>query len=86
MGWQPEGQVFFNYAVAVSGLAYTADSSADIDGNATPQVWGYLHEDPSGDVVTGVLTCAGVYSASTETTDVTNTVGPCGSTFGQSEF
>ena len=86
IGWLPEGQVFFNYAVAVAGLAYTADASADIDANMTNQIWGYVHEDPSAAVVVGTLTCAGAYDPVTAMADVTNTVGPCGANFGQSEF
>ena len=86
IGWLPEGQVFFNYAVAVAGLAYTADSSADIDANMTNQIWGYVHEDPNAAVVVGALTCAGAYDPVTAMADVVNTVGPCGANFGQSEF
>ncbi len=86
IGWSPEGQVFFNYAVLTSGLAYTADASADIDGNMTPQVWGYVHENPSGGVITpGRLLCSGTVNSSGAAV-VHNTVGPCGSSFGQSEF
>jgi len=86
IGWLPEGQVFFNYAVAINVLAYTADSSADIDGNGTPQIWGYVHADPSGAITAGALTCAGVWDAAAMTATVVNTVGPCGAGFGQSEF
>ncbi len=85
IGWEPEGQVFFNYAVGISGLQYTADSSADIDANTIDQIWGYVHEDPSGNAMAlGVLSCAGVWDGAAAT--ITNTVGPCGSGFGQSEF
>ena len=50
LGWGPEGQVFFQYGIAVDTtnvLAYTADAQGDIDGDMTAQVWGYRHEDPS---------------------------------------
>ena len=50
LGWQPEGQVFFSYAVnvlpAAPGASYTATAQADIDANGiapgTSQHWGYV--------------------------------------------
>lgn len=88
LGWAPEGAVFFQYAVLVDGtnvLAYTADALGDIDGDATNQIWGYVHSDPSGNVVaTGNLGCSSVVVGTQ--TGVVNTVGPCGSSFGQSVF
>ncbi len=88
IGWEPEGDVFFNYSVAITGLAYTADASADIDANATNQVWGYVHPDPSGASVAGGLTCpaTGTYNANGGMNDLQNVVGPCGALDGQSEF
>ena len=86
IGWQPEGLVYFQYAVPVAGGAYTADAAADIDGNATPQIWGYVHVDVLGNTVAGTLGCVGVWDPVTSTPTLTNTVGPCGPTFGQSEF
>jgi type IV pilus assembly protein PilA len=89
LGWGPEGQVFFQYGVAVDTtnvLAYTADAQGDIDGDMAAQVWGYRHSDPSGNVLgmAGPLGCAAVQVGSA--TDVRNTVGPCGAAFGQSVF
>jgi len=89
LGWSPEGQVFFQYGVAVDGtnvLAYTADALADIDGDGTDQIWGYVHTDPGGNVVGsgGQNGCASVVVGTTS--NVTNTVGPCGANYGQSVF
>ena len=89
LGWGPEGQVFFQYGVAVDTtnvLAYTADAQGDIDGDMVHQVWGYRHTDPSGNVLgsAGPLGCAAVQVGSNA--DVRNTVGPCGGNFGQSVF
>ena len=88
LGWAPEGAVFFQYAVLVDAmnvLAYTTDALADIDGDGMNQVWGYVHADPSGNVVaTGTLGCASVQVGATP--NVVNTVGPCGAQFGQSIF
>jgi type IV pilus assembly protein PilA len=58
LGWGPEGQVFFQYGVAVDGtnvLAYTADAQGDIDGDMNHQVWGYRHTDPSGNALSSRL-------------------------------
>jgi type IV pilus assembly protein PilA len=41
MGWAPEGRVYFNYGVTVSGAAFTAAAGADIDADGTYQLWGY---------------------------------------------
>jgi type IV pilus assembly protein PilA len=89
LGWEPEGQVFFQYGVEVDGtnvLAYTADAAADIDGDSTAQVWGYVHMDPAGNKLggDGKNGCAAVQVGTAA--DVRNTVGPCGDDFGQSVF
>ena len=91
IGWAPEGQVFFNYEVAVNGAArtaYIASAGANIDGTGDVQAWGYVHPAP------GIATAAGV-TATLGTTpcvaaglpgNVVNTVGPCLATYGQSVF
>ena len=86
MGWAPEGRVFFQYSVSVAGGAYTAEAAADIDGNSTPQIWGFLHTDPLGNTAPNVLGCVGVYDPQTGNSDLTSIVGPCAAGFGQSEF
>jgi type IV pilus assembly protein PilA len=80
LGWGPEGDVFFQYGVVVDGtnvLAYTADATADIDGDAVFQVWGYRHIDPAGNSLAGAGAngCAQVDVGTS--VDVENTVGPC---------
>jgi len=90
VGWQPEGDVFFQYAVGIGGAggssAFFATAEADIDGNGTSQFWGYDKPDgadasaaPNGHV------CGNLASK--------EQVGPCDSpvaggagVFGQSEF
>ncbi|MBW2385523.1 MAG: prepilin-type N-terminal cleavage/methylation domain-containing protein [Deltaproteobacteria bacterium] len=88
LGWEPEGQVFFQYGVATNTstpLSYVADAMADIDGDSTQQVWGYRHSDPSGSAISdNTLGCSDVVVGSS--TGVLNTVGPCGANFGQSVF
>jgi type IV pilus assembly protein PilA len=86
IGFQPEGLIVFQYAVSVAGGAYTAEAAADIDGNMVPQIWGYLMTDVSGNTAPGTLGCPGVWSPSSGMAELTNVVGPCGRTFGLSEF
>ena len=92
VGWAPEGQVFFNYEVATStsNTAYTANAGADIDGNGTPQAWGYVHPAPGGttsgattQIAGGACPATGIIVGSTA---VFNQVLPCAPTYGQSEF
>ncbi len=88
VGWRPTGIVFFQYSVAASaaGTAYTVEAAADIDGNGTPQLWGYVRTNVLGASVAGVLGCPGVWDVNTGTPSLISTVGPCGPIFGQSEF
>ena len=88
IGWEPEGQVFFQYGVAINSstpLAYTADAQADIDGDSTVQIWGYRHSDPAGSTITDNTFGCSAVQVGTQT-DVVNTVGPCGANYGQSVF
>lgn len=86
LGWRPEGRVYFRYATAVAGSAYTVDAVGDIDENGTNQIWGYLQPGAGGATVPGALGCTGVWDSAASSANLVNTVGPCGSTFGQSEF
>lgn len=86
LGFQPEGEVYFNYSVSITDAAFTAEASADIDGNNTAQVWGYLLLDPSGAAAPSVMGCSGVFDSTTGLANLTSTVGPCAASFGLSEF
>jgi type IV pilus assembly protein PilA len=88
LGWSPEGQVFFAYETAVNNSAYTITAGADIDGDGTPQVWGYVKPATGttagvapASLGAGLCTTAGVQGGSQLTT-----VGPCSATHGQSVF
>jgi type IV pilus assembly protein PilA len=85
LGWGPEGQVFFQYAVAASGNSYTISAAADIDADSTIQAWGYVKPDNSGATVTGIHTeCADTGTGSSQ--NQLSTVGPCDTGYGQSIF
>jgi prepilin-type N-terminal cleavage/methylation domain-containing protein len=86
IGWSPEGQVFFHYAVATAGGAVTADAAADLDEDGATQTWGYVHPDLLGATVAGRLSCLGVWNPTTASADGRDLIGPCGATDGRSKF
>ena len=90
LGWSPEGRVFFQYAVQTNeaNTVYTISAAADIDGDgpttpANQQFWGYVKGAPGVTSVVGVHTQCDLDGIAG---DLTNTVGPCVSTSGQSVF
>ncbi|MFP8876424.1 MAG: prepilin-type N-terminal cleavage/methylation domain-containing protein [Myxococcota bacterium] len=97
LGWSPEGNVYFQYGVAINGTGttYTASASADIDGKPTNQSWGYVKNTGTQASPISVI---GLHSAcvASGTWDPTavpavknvlfDTVGPCDGTSGQSVF
>jgi type IV pilus assembly protein PilA len=90
IGWTPEGQVYFNYAVtAETGSSdYTADAQADIDANGTPQFWAYVRTldttTPGGRA--GTFCAANSVIGAGGNAGAVNQVGPCDARYGQSEF
>ncbi len=94
LGWGPEGEVFFDYAVqaATAGaVSYTAEAQGDLDGNGTPSEFGYIHPvagGTTGPAAAVATTCAttGIYNPATAGVDLLNTVGPCTNQDGQSLF
>ena len=81
IGWSPEGQVYFQYAVATSAdnIGYSVGSTADIDGDATFQEWGFAKPNGGG-------TRQAVIGCSVATNFQDNTVMACEPTHGQSVF
>jgi prepilin-type N-terminal cleavage/methylation domain-containing protein len=81
LGFEPQGQVYFSYGVAVSadGSGFTADAGADIDGDGFIQYWGYANPDGSGALIAGEVGCD-IASIQPES------VGPCTPSSGQSVF
>ncbi len=80
VGWEPEGQVYFNYSVAISGNDFTAAAVANIDAEGNPQYWGYT-TDTALDAKTHDLgTCPQDDHLNVEV------VGPCDEVSGQSVF
>lgn len=88
IGWAPEGSIFFQYAVGTTetGSAFSIAAAADLDQNGTPQIWGYVRPDTTGATAPPLLGCTGVWDETTQTADRLSAVGPCGATYGRSEF
>jgi type IV pilus assembly protein PilA len=99
VGWAPEGETYYSYAVAAAGtssgcpssgnpcIRFTAEAGSDIDDDATLNWWGYVKPDTSGTALAGTTCVAsGVYNAVTDSQDLLETVGPCTSGMGQSVF
>ncbi len=81
LGWQPEGNVFFSYGVAINadGTAYTADAGADIDADGVAQFWAYAKPEGGGALVPAAVGCnVGAITG--------NDVEPCDPAAGQSVF
>jgi len=86
LGFAPEGNVFFQYGVAVAGNAYSISAAADIDLDTVNQAWGYVKQDATPAAVAPLhAECAatGTYTAAGS---VFSTVGPCDANSGQSVF
>lgn len=88
IGWKPEGNVYFSYAVVTAGggTSYTADAAADLDGDGIPQTWGIVHPDAVGGTAVGAWGCSGVYDPATGLADRLSMVGPCSALDGRAVF
>jgi len=80
LGWEPEGQVYFNYSASTSGNNFTAAAVANIDAAGDPQYWGY---STSPATLAAKTHNAGTCPATGLTQEV---VGPCDTVSGQSVF
>jgi type IV pilus assembly protein PilA len=84
LGWAPEGEVYFSYqttTVPTVQNGYTVGAVADIDGDTTDQVWGYLKPNTSGTYAGTSNSCSDSYTPLKDTT-----VGPCAAGSGSSVF
>ena len=83
IGWAPEGDVYFNYAVATNGLVplsgaqYFAAAESDLDGEGTLNAWGVRKPDNAGNkLASGPFGCVDVLNpANGQVMD--SQVGPC---------
>ncbi len=88
IGWQPEGRVFFQYAVGISGDggAFSIAAAADLDQDEVPQIWGYVMPDHNGATASAVLGCPGVWDETAQASGLLSAIGPCGAEYGRSQF
>lgn len=95
LGWAPEGQVYFSYAVnylpaPATVSAYTISATADIDGDGADQSWGYV-KPVSGTTagiagIDDICVAAGLPNPVPLGVPLLRTVGPCSAVSGNSEF
>ena len=97
IGWEPEGEPFFNYHVVTEPAgcpapgtpctSFTTEAASDLDGDGVLNYWGYVHPAIAGIGPNGVV-CpgTGVYDAAAGTQDALKQVGPCAADMGSSIF
>lgn len=99
IGWAPEGEVYYNYDVAVGPpgcpaagnpcTQFAAEAGSDIDADTTVNYWGYIKPNTAGAgraTSSGTCVATGVYNPITTGQDLLETVGPCTAVMGQSVF
>jgi len=90
LGWAPEGEVFFDYGVAVVNGDFSIAATGDLDAAGNTSDFGYIRPaDPVGPgtaVPFGTCVTTGVFNPATNGQDLLATVGPCEAADGQNEF
>jgi type IV pilus assembly protein PilA len=90
LGWRPEGDVYFVYAVNGLVNSFAIAAIGNLDGDATPSQYAYFRQMPGFAMGPGppIGTCAqtGVYNAASGLPDLLNTTGPCTALDGQIQF
>lgn len=59
IGWSPEGDVYFSYAVAITADAggFTAEAASDLDLDTQIQIWAYKRPNGLGVAPAGPIAC-----------------------------
>jgi type IV pilus assembly protein PilA len=98
IGWEPEGAVYFQYLVSADNpgggtalLRYTAEATADLDGDTIQSFYAYMQPGGTGTGLDGAFpgtTCVGtgVYSPGSGGANALNTTGACDGASGRSRF
>lgn len=90
LGWAPEGEVFFDYAVAVLNGNFSAGAEGDLDADGTNSDFGYIRPAvlAGPGIAPPISTCVatGVFNPATNAQNLLATVGPCAAADGQNEF
>jgi prepilin-type N-terminal cleavage/methylation domain-containing protein len=97
LGWEPEGEPYFNYKVVATPAgcpapgspctAFTAEAASDLDGDGVLNYWGYVHPDASG-AAPNASSCqgTGVWDTAAGSATGLRRVGPCAANMGTSIF
>ena len=88
VGWSPEGDVFFNYAVetATGDDGYMASAAANIDADSNPQRWGYHKASGATGDVDGKDHGNSLGACTAANLGGDEEVGPCTQQSGNSHF
>ncbi len=86
MGWEPEGRIYFQYEVSADTGAFSAAARADIDGDSFPQIWGYVQPGADGATAGIPFGCDGLYDPQSQQQNLTNSIGRCEASHGQTVF
>ena len=86
MGWEPEGRVYFQYEVSANTDAFSAAARANLDGDLKPQIWGYVQPAANGATAGIPFGCDGLYDPQSQQRDLTNSIGRCEASHGQTVF
>ncbi len=83
VGWEPEGDVYYNYAVNTNAVLpvpsnqFYAAAESDIDGDGTGNLWGIMKPDIANTLTTaGPYGCVNVLNKQTGAA-MRHQVGPC---------
>jgi type IV pilus assembly protein PilA len=97
LGWEPEGQTYFNYKIVAEPAgcpapgspctSFTAEAGSDLDEDGNVNYWGYVYNDVSGSAPSATF-CqgTGVYDHQTGATTARKQVGPCDVDMGTNVF
>ena len=100
LGWAPEGDIFYQYAVGAAvpaamapAVEFHAAAHSDIDGDGMNNDWAYVKPIPGmaayggpAPAVGAMCINTGVYDPISTNTTLLETVGPCDNVSGQSIF
>ncbi len=84
IGWQPEGDMYFQYVVGTgaSNTSFWAEAQSDIDADGTVNLWGLQKPNLSGsmDGASASFGCGQVVNPNDGSLQMFNQVGPCDNT------
>jgi type IV pilus assembly protein PilA len=80
LGWEPEGDIYFQYQVTTNtnNSAFFGEAQSDIDADGNNNVWGVDRANLAGSTVGGGVWCTDVLNPQDGNTMI-NQVGPCDS-------